>query len=162
MISYLNDFSIMVAPPSHWGNIRQVRRLFSTIAKTDRGICVFFSIPKTELIHWRTTSQRTLNSTALIELEGHCFHPSRMVRRLRYRFTPGLTSPHHCRHRVALARPSFLWPRACPRLGQASDTSYTIPWPMASSSQNLPTRRTTSPQTLLCSWGTNSFPHRGQ
>ena len=74
-ISYVDDFSITVASPSHRGNIGNLQRLFSSIATKGRDIGVSFSVPKTELIPWRTQSQRTPLSTAPIELEGHLFHP---------------------------------------------------------------------------------------
>jgi len=107
MISYVDDFSITVASPSHRRNIRNLQRLFSSIATKGRDIGVCFSVPKTELIHWRTPSQRTPPSTAPVELEGHLFHPSRVVRWLGYWFTPALTSTHHFRHRLALAQAIF-------------------------------------------------------
>jgi len=73
MVSYVDDFSITVASPSYRGNIRRLHGLFSTIASKGREIGVSFSVPKTELIHWRTSSQRTPPSNATIELEGHLF-----------------------------------------------------------------------------------------
>ena len=59
IVSYVDDSSIMVASPSHRGNIRRLQGLFSTIAARGRDIGVSFSVPKTELIHWRTPSQRS-------------------------------------------------------------------------------------------------------
>ena len=56
MVSYVDDFSITVASPSHRGNIRQLQRSFGTVAAKGREIGVSFSVPKTELIHWRTRS----------------------------------------------------------------------------------------------------------
>jgi len=58
MVSYVDDFSITIASPSHRGNIRKLQRLFNTVAARGRDIGVSFSVPKTELIHWRTPSQR--------------------------------------------------------------------------------------------------------
>ena len=107
MISYVNDLSITVASPSYRGNIRRLQELFSTIAARGRGIGVSFSVPKTELIHWRTPGQRSPPSTAPIELEGQLFHPSRVVRWLGYWFTPALTTTHYFRHRLSLAQAVF-------------------------------------------------------
>ena len=107
MASYVDDFSITVASPFHRGNIRSLQRLFATIAVRGRDIGVSFSVPKTELIHWRTPGQRTPPSTAPIELEGHLFNPSRVVRWLGYWFTPALTTTHHFRHRLSLAQAIF-------------------------------------------------------
>jgi len=51
MVSYVDDFSITVASPSHRGNIRRLQTLFSTMAAKARDIGVSFSVPKTELMH---------------------------------------------------------------------------------------------------------------
>ena len=104
IVSYIDDFSITVASPSYRGNIRRLQGLFSTISAKGRDIGVSFSGPKTELIHWRTQSQRTPPSTAPIELEGHLFHHSGVVRWLGYWFTPALTSTHYFRQRLSLAQ----------------------------------------------------------
>ena len=104
MVSYVDDFSITVASPSHRGNIRQLQRLFSTIAARGWDMGMSFSVPKTEHIHWRSPSQRTPPSTAPFELEGHFFHPSSVVRWLGYWFTPALTTTHYFRHRLSLAQ----------------------------------------------------------
>jgi len=79
MGSYVDDFSITVGSPSHRGNIRRLQGLFNTVAAKGRDIGVSFSVPKTELIHWRTPSQRSPPSMAPIELEGHLFQPSKVV-----------------------------------------------------------------------------------
>jgi len=109
MASDVDDFSIMVASSSYRDNIRRLQELFSTISARGRDIGVAFSVPKTELIHWRTPSQRTPDSTAPVELEGHLFHPARVVRWLGYWFTPALSSTHHFRHRLSLGQAIFLF-----------------------------------------------------
>jgi len=73
MVSYVDDFSITVASPSYRSNVRRLQRLFSTIATKGRDIGVSFSVPITELIHWRTPSQRSPPSQTPIELENHLF-----------------------------------------------------------------------------------------
>jgi len=93
MISYVNNFSITVASPSHRGNIHHLQRGFSIIAAKGRDIGVSLSVPKTELIHRRTPSQKTRPSPAPIELEGHLFHPFKVVRWLGYWFTPPSPPP---------------------------------------------------------------------
>jgi len=103
MVSYVDDFYITVASPSYRSNIRRLRNLFSTIATRGRYIGVSFSVPKTEIIHWRTPSQRTPPSQAPIELENHLVRPSEVVRWLGYWFTPTFNTTHHYRHRLSLA-----------------------------------------------------------
>jgi len=107
MVSYVDDFSVTVASPSYRGNIRRLQGLFNTISARGRDIGVSFSVPKTQLIHWRTPSQRTPISMAPIVLEGHLFHPSEVVRWLGYWFTPALSPTHHFRHRLSLAQAVF-------------------------------------------------------
>jgi len=107
MVSYVDNFSITVASSSYRSNVRRLQELFSTISARGREIGVSFSVPKTELIHWRTPSQRTPPSTAPIKLEGHLFHPSMVVRWLGYWFTPALSPTHHFSHRLSLAQAIF-------------------------------------------------------
>jgi len=104
MVSYVDDSSVTGAPSSHRSNILHLQELFRTISPKGRDIGVYFSVPKTELIHWRTPSERTPASTAPIELEGHLFRPSEVVRWLGYWFTPALSPTHHFRHRLSLAQ----------------------------------------------------------
>jgi len=101
MVSYVDDSSITVASPSHRGNICTLQRHIDTVAARGRDIGVSFSVPKTELIHWQTPSQRSPPSIAPIELEGHLFQPSKVVRWLGYWFTPALNTTHHFRHRLS-------------------------------------------------------------
>jgi len=107
MVFYVDDFSVMVASSSHRSNVRRLQELFQTIFTKGRDICVSFSVPKTEPIHWRTPSQKTPPSTAPIEPEGHQFRPSEVVRWLGYWFTPPRAPPPHFSHRLSLAQAVF-------------------------------------------------------
>ena len=59
MVSYVDDFSLTVASPSHRSNIRHLQGLFLEISRRACALDVSFSVPKTELIHWRTHSERS-------------------------------------------------------------------------------------------------------
>ena len=59
MVSYVDDFSLTVASPSHRTNARRLQGLFLDISRRASALDVFFSVPKTELIHWRTYSERS-------------------------------------------------------------------------------------------------------
>ena len=107
MISYVDDFSLTVASDSHRTNIHRLQGLFRTLTKRGDQLEVKFSTPKTELIHWRTPSQRTPHSQAPIALDGLIFCPAGMVRWLGYWLSPALNSQHHFSHRVFLAQASF-------------------------------------------------------
>jgi len=107
MLAYLDDFSLTVASNSHRGNIRHLQHLFSFLAGRGRDMGVSFSIPKTELIHWRTPSQKTPHVCAPIKLHRQLFHPSRARRLLGYWLSPSLNSSHHFSNHLSLAQASF-------------------------------------------------------
>jgi len=107
VVSYVDHFSITVASPSYRGNIRRLQSLFYTIAGQGRENGVSFAVPKTELAHWRTPSQRTRPSRTPIELEKHFFRPSEVVRWLGYWFTHTFNTAPDYRHRLSLAQAIF-------------------------------------------------------
>jgi len=108
--SFLSDRSctwVLEGSPSDQGNIDQLERLFTSIAKTGWDIGISSSLCKTELIHWRTPNQRAPHSIAPIELEAQLFHPSWVATWLGSWFTPTLTSTHHFMHMLGLAQAIF-------------------------------------------------------
>ena len=107
MLSYVDDFSITVASESHRDNIRCLQRTYSEIADRGRRLGVSFSVPKTELIHWRTPSLRTPHATNPIEMDGQLFHPQQVIRWLGSWLTPAQAASHHYRHRLSLAQAAF-------------------------------------------------------
>ena len=68
---------------------------------------ISFSVPKTELIHWRTHSERSPPSTLPITLNNQVLRPANVVRWLGYWLSPALNTSHHFNHRLALANASF-------------------------------------------------------
>jgi len=58
IISYVDDFALTVASLSYCGNIRRLQDLFDMLERKASRLGVSFSVAKTELIHWRTPSQR--------------------------------------------------------------------------------------------------------
>ena len=110
MVSYVDDFSVTVASESHRTNIRRLQGVFRTLARKGRSLDVEFSIPKTELIHWRTPSQRlSPPSRTPISLRGLIFHPTQVVRWLGFWLTPPLNTQQHFSRRLALAKVSFVF-----------------------------------------------------
>jgi len=108
MISYVDDFALTVASLSYSGNIRRLQELFNRLEKKGSRLGVSFLVAKTELIDWRTPSQRhSPKWVSLIEIKGEVFHPSNSVRWLGYWFTPALDSCAHFSHRLALAQGGF-------------------------------------------------------
>jgi len=108
MISYVDDFALTVASLSYRGNIRRLQDLFEKLERKASLLGVSFSVAKTELIHWRTPSQRNSPKyTSPIQIKGELFHPSNTVRWLGYWFTPALDPAAHFARRLALAQGAF-------------------------------------------------------
>jgi len=108
MISYVDDFALTVASLSYRGNIRRLQDLFDRLERKAARLGVSFSVAKTELIHWRTPSQRrSPKCTSPIQIKGELFHPGTAVRWLGYWFTPALDPAAHFSRRLALAQGAF-------------------------------------------------------
>lgn len=56
ILSYVDDFALTVTSFSYCGNMRRLQGLFKSIKTRAVTWGIFFSVPKTELIHWRTPS----------------------------------------------------------------------------------------------------------
>ena len=68
------------------------------------------SVPKTELIHWRTPLQRDPPGALHpppVALDGQLFHPCKKLRWLGYWFVPNLASSSHFSRRLALSQATF-------------------------------------------------------
>ena len=85
LISYMDDFALTAASPSYRGNIRRLQKLFEKLETRSLRISVSFSIANTELIHWRTPSQRhSRKCLSPIQIQEELFHSRDSVRWLRY------------------------------------------------------------------------------
>jgi len=108
MISYVDDFALTVASLSYRGNIRRLQELFDKLERKASRLGVSFSVAKTELIHWRTPSQRhSPKCTAPIQIKGELFRPGNSIRWLGYWFTPAVDPAAHFSPRLALAQGAF-------------------------------------------------------
>ena len=103
----MDDFFLTVTSPSYRTNIHRLQGLFRTLTRRGDQLEVKFSTPNTELIQWRTPSQRSLPSQSPITLDGLIFRPAGVVRWLGYWLSLALNSQHHFSHRVSLAQASF-------------------------------------------------------
>jgi len=108
MISYVDDFALTTASPSYRGNISPLQKLFERLEVKALRLGVTFSIAKTELIHWRTPSQRhSPKCPSPIQIKGELFRPRDSVPWLGYWFTPAVDSSSHFSPRLALAQGAF-------------------------------------------------------
>ena len=79
-ISYVDNLTITVSSDSVRSNIRALQYYFSIIQRRGADLGVAFSMPKTELIHWRTPKDRSDVSFAPIVINDMLFPPSQAVR----------------------------------------------------------------------------------
>ena len=107
MFSYVDDFTVTVGSLSYRRNTQRLQHYYSTLKRRANSLGVSFSIPKTELCHWRTTRDRAPISPAPVCLDGSLFHPSSLVRWLGYWFTPSMDTTPHFTKRLALAQGAF-------------------------------------------------------
>jgi len=105
LISYVDDFALTVASLSYRGNLRWLHECFERLERKASRLGVSFSVAKTELIHWRTLSQRhSPGCVSPIQIKGEMFNPSNSVRWLGYWFTRALDPAAHFSRRSALAQ----------------------------------------------------------
>jgi len=108
MLSYMDDFALTTAFISYRGNICRLQGLFRTIQAKVARLGISLSILKTELIHWRTPSQRhSPMCLSPIQLDGEIFCPCDSLRWLGYWFTPTLSTSTHFSRRLALVKGAF-------------------------------------------------------
>jgi len=106
-ISYVDDLTIAVGSDSVSSNIRTLQYYFSIIQRQGADLGVAFSVPKTELIHWRTPKDHSDVSFAPIVINDMIFPLSQAVRWLGYWLTPTIHSSVHFLRQLALAKASF-------------------------------------------------------
>lgn len=107
MFSYVHDFTLTVGSLSYRRNCQIFQYLYSVLKRRAAQIGVSFSVPKTELCHWRTPRDRESTSRSAISLDGTLFHPSATVRWLGYWFTPSMETTIHFQRRLSLAQGAF-------------------------------------------------------
>ena len=129
MISYVDDFALTVASLSYCGNIRRLQDLFDRGERKASRLAVSFSVAKTELIHWRTPSQRqSPKCIAPIQIKGEFVHPGNSVRWLGYLFTPALDPAGHFSSPLAQAQGAFALIRRLTPPDVPSPPTYATDW----------------------------------
>ena len=117
VLSYVDDFSLTVSSSSYRSNSRSLQAAFGRIRAIAHSRKVDFSVPKTELIHWRTPLQRDPPGTPRpppAALDGQIFHPFEKLHWLSYWFVVNLASSAHFSRRLALSQAAFSTASAIP------------------------------------------------
>jgi len=104
----VDDFGLTASSASNRRNIQILQKQYAKLKSEGARLGVGFSIPKTELIHWRTNRDRGPISNAPIHLDGSVFTPKDEVRWLGYWFTPSISTTPHFVQRLAKAQAAFV------------------------------------------------------
>ena len=102
-ISYVDDFAVRVASPSYRTNVRLLQKSFSALKRKASPINISFSVPKTELIHWRTTRSNEPPCPLPVQLGDQLFYPQPRLKWLGFIFTPAFDLRSHFTRRYTLA-----------------------------------------------------------
>ena len=104
VLSYVDDFMITVASASHRRNVQHLQSHYRSLCRIAAPKRLSFSVPRTDLVHWRTPQERTPPAAAGVRLDDLYFPPKNEVRWLGYWFTPSLSTNAHCARRLFLAQ----------------------------------------------------------
>ena len=75
-LSYVDDFGLTASSASYRRNIQILQKQYARRKTRGSRLGVGFSVPKTELIHWRTNRDRDPISNAPVQLHASVFTPS--------------------------------------------------------------------------------------
>jgi len=106
--SYVDHFRLTASSTSYRRNIQILQRQYARLKSRGARLGVSFSIPKTELIHWRTNKDRAPISHAPIPLPGSVFNPKDEVPWLGHWFTPSMSTTTHFTKGLAKAQAAFV------------------------------------------------------
>ena len=79
-ISFVDNLALTSVSFSHRRNIQLLHVRFRALCQKASPLGLSFSVPKTELIHWRTPKDRSPPVHTPIHLEGVLFYPQDEVR----------------------------------------------------------------------------------
>jgi len=103
IVSYVDYFAVTVASPSYRTNVRLLQKSFSALKRKASPIIIAFSVPKTELIHWRTTRSNEPPCSLPVQLEDQLFYPRSHLKWLGFIFTPAFDPRSHFSRRYTVA-----------------------------------------------------------
>ena len=106
-ISFVDDLALTSVSSSHRRNVQLLQARFRKLSYKASRLGLSFSVPKTELVHWRTPMDRTPALRIPIHLGDGIIYPREEVRWLGYWFTPNPTSTPYFRRRLTLANSAF-------------------------------------------------------
>ena len=131
VFSYVDDFAVTVFSRSYHTNARRLERWATLLIAKAATLKLSFSLPKTDLIHWRTIQQAGPRSKDTVTMGDVTTTPSRFVRWLGFWLEDNMSTVIHFTRRLAMASAAFasvkaishhgkgINPRACHHVAQA-------------------------------------------
>jgi len=107
-LSYVDDFALTFSSESFRCNMQLLQKHYAILKAKGSRLGVGFSIPKTELIYWRTNRDRDPPSLTPICLDRSVCHPKSELRWLSLWFIPSLSTTLHFNKRFAKAQAAFV------------------------------------------------------
>ena len=169
IISYIDDFAVTVASPSYRTNVRLLKKSFSALKRKASPINISFSVPKIELIHWRTTRSNEPPCSHPVQLEDQLFYPHSHLKWLGFIFTPAFEPRSYSSRRYTLANAALATIRRLspprrglpPYLGISLARSLLAPILLYGSAVWYPPQSIMGPMSVfwhrVCRWITNCF-----
>lgn len=154
-VSYIDDFTLTVSSSPYRRNVQLLQRQYAILKAKGSRLAVGFTIPNTELIHWRTCQDRNPASESPIHLDGSIIRPRSKLRWLSLWFTSSLATTPHFTKRLAKAQAAFVVVKRLPPPHEwVSPLTSATGWLCTFSSPSLATGATSStlPRTWLESW----------
>jgi len=107
-LSNVEDFGLTVSSASYRRNIQILHKQYARLKARGARPGIGFSVPKTELIHWRTNRERGPISKAPVPLDESVFKPKAEVSWLAYWFSRSVSTTPHFVKRLAKAQAAFV------------------------------------------------------
>jgi len=107
-LSYVEDLVLTFSSTSYRRNIQILQKQYGRLKTRGSRLGAGFSIPNTELIHWRTNRDRAGICNAPVHLDRSVFAPKCEVKWLGYWFTPSISTTPHFVKRLAKAQAAFV------------------------------------------------------
>jgi len=169
IISDVDDFAVTVASPSYRTNVRLLQKSFSALKRKASPINISFSVPKTELIHWRTARSNEPPCSLPAQLEQQLFYPQSGLKWLGFIFTPSFDPRSHFSRRYTLSNAALATIRRLshpgmglpPHLCLSLARSLLAPILLYGSAVSYPPPSILGPMSVfwhrVCRWITNCF-----
>jgi hypothetical protein len=79
-LSYEDDFGLTISSPSHCMNVHILQHMYRVASNRAKNLNLTFSVPKTDLIHWRISRDNFPYWLLPVSVSGELIPPSRFVK----------------------------------------------------------------------------------